>query len=188
MDLCRHLAGKPTSIRDTLVFTDLAKLAPFPASQPALLPDVEARSYPPPAPLRPGKRYTVVISHADQDHVYVQLLSRRGGAATLRLPRLMEQMAAVYGVKHSEDMWGLGSPRPGVVCVVRDREDKMWYRARVERLVRARIVMVTYVDFGTRAVVSQHSLLRLFPQFLELPVVAQAAKPQVSGQLTWVIL
>lgn len=172
------MAGKTTSIRDTLVFTDHAKLV-FPGPQPSLLPDVEARCYPPPAPLRPGKRYTVVLSHATEDLVHVQLLSRRGGAATLRLPGLMEEMAKVYGGKHSQDMWGLGTARPGVVCAAWDSRDELWYRARVERVVRARIVLVTYVDFGNRSVVSQHRLLRLFPQFMRLPEVAQAVRPQV---------
>ena len=41
----------------------------------------------------------------------------------------------MYGVVRSEEMWSLGTDRPGTLCAVRDPGDGLWYRAQVRRLL-----------------------------------------------------
>ena len=81
-----------------------------------------------------------------------------------------------------EEMWVLGNPRVGVVCAVQDTKDGMWYRAQVETLVKPRILQVKYVDFGNTVLVADHRLRRLFPEFLEVPVVAQSVRLHLPNE------
>jgi hypothetical protein len=54
---------------------------------------------------------------------------------------------------------------------------------QVEKVVRGRIVLVTYVDFGNTEVVSLHRLRRLFPEFLAAPLASQAVQLKVEEQM-----
>jgi len=173
VDLCRELDGKMTSVRDSLVFSDGAKFA-FTGTKVVSLPDMEALTYLRAPPLRRRKRYTAITSHIDSKGLHVQILSGKARKVTLTLPSLMEELSAFYGIKYNEELFGLPlPPRPGVAAVIKDKEDKMWYRVQVEKLVRGRIFLVTYVDFGNKEFVSSHRLRRIKPQFLDLPCVAQ---------------
>lgn len=179
VDLCKELGGRYTSVRDTLVWGGHAKFLTFPQ---VFLANVEDRHYRPHPTLRRGKTYTVVVSHVSDATLWVQLLSRRARAATLALPLVMEEMAEVYGVVRSEEMWSLGTDRPGTLCAVRDPGDGLWYRAQVVKVVRGRILRVHYVDFGHTVITSLHKLRRLFEQFLWLPAIAQPATLQAEGR------
>ena len=133
--------------------------------------------------LLPGNNYYAIISHVRTDKVHVQMMCGEGRKATLALPHLMEEMASVYGVVMCEETWVLGNPRVGVVCAVQDSKDGMWYRAQVETLVKPRIIKVKYVDFGNTVLVADHRLWRLFPEFLEVPVVAQPVRLHLPNEI-----
>ena len=51
--------------------------------------------------------------------VYVQLLSKKAEKFTLLLPDLMDQLGETYGVRKCEEMWSLGTDRPGTPCAVK---------------------------------------------------------------------
>ena len=67
---------------------------------------------------------------------------------------------------------GVGQVLAGVVCAVRDSRDKMWYRGEVVTVVKGRMVLVKYVDFGNSELVPAHRMRRLFGDFMELPALA----------------
>ena len=91
--------------------------------------------------------------------VYVQLLTKNVGKYTLRLPDLMDKLGKTYGVRKCEEMWSLGTDRPGTPCAVKVHSfgtsklvkwictmqdvDGLWYRARLEKVIRCRIVKVS---------------------------------------------
>jgi len=176
VDLIREVGDNLgyTSVRDVLV---LCGKAIFYSSPFTSIPNVEERIYKQLPPLKAGSVHTVMLSHLHQlshqqlPQLSVQLLSDQDKLA-LQLPSLMDQMGAVYGVKRSEELWGLGRCWPGVVCAVRDSRDKMWYRGEVVTIIKGRMVLVKYVDFGNSELVPAHRLRRLFMDFMELPVMA----------------
>ena len=72
-----------------------------------------------------GSVYPAVLSHLQlgpaptlPPRLYLQLLA----GPALRLPRLMDRMAAVYGARRSEELWSLASWRPGTVCAALDQD------------------------------------------------------------------
>ena len=90
-----------------------------------MIPSTEERKYKKVAIMMKGLTYPVVLSHTHKlrddcvPQVSVQQVSDQDKTA-LQLPILMEQMKAVYGVKRSEELWGLGRCWPGMVC-------RVWY-------------------------------------------------------------
>lgn len=171
VDLCFSEGGKMVSVRDLMVFLDHAKFSAPLCMPEQRLADVESREFKQLPRLKKGQVYRALVSHVDKKQVYVHLLSRRAGKLTLLLPDLMDQMGETYKVRKCEEMWSLGTDRPGTPCAVKD-VDGLWYRARIEKVLRVRIVRVTFVDFGSSVVVSLHKLRRLFPKFLLLPAIA----------------
>jgi len=163
-----------TSVRDVLV---LSGKALFYSPPDLMIPSTEERKYKKMSTLVQDSFYTVLLSHTHKlradcvPQVSIQLVSDQEKTA-LHLPILMEQMKAVYGVKRSEELWGLGRCWPGMVCAVRDSRDKMWYRGEVVSFIKGRLIMVKYVDFGNCEPVPAHKLRRLFSDFLELPALA----------------
>jgi len=188
VDLCFLERGKMTSVRDLMVFLDHAKFS-APLSLPTIsapekpIIDVEAREFKRLPELKRGKVYRVLVSHVDKTQVYVQLLSKKAEKFTLLLPDLMDQLGETYGVRKCEEMWSLGTDRPGTPCAVKD-VDGLWYRARLEKVIKCRIVRVTFVDFGNSVVVSLHKLRRLFPKFLRLPAIALPVTLKLEGRCT----
>jgi len=189
VDLCFLEGGKMTSVRDLMVFLDHAKFSAPLSSLPTISApkrpsiDVEAREFSQMPELKKGKVYRVLVSHVDKTQVFVQLLSKKAGKFTLLLPDLMDQLGETYGVRKCEEMWSLGTDRPGTPCAVKD-VDGLWYRARLEKVIRCRIVRVTFVDFGNSVVVALHKLRRLFPKFLRLPAIALPVKLKLEGRCT----
>lgn len=182
VDLCCQIDNKITSVRDVLLFSDHVKFQ-LPG-QHGWFPDIESRSFIPPTLLCLGDVQSVILSHVEGEKIYVQLLTGEGREATLALPYLMEALSQVYNVRKSEEMWELGNPRPGVPCALQDKKDSLWYRGQVVKIIRARLILVLLVDFGSTLIVPVHQIRILFPQFLEVPVVAQPVKLQSSGVLS----
>jgi len=188
VDLCFLEGEKMTSVRDLMVFLDHANfsaplsLTTINAPEKQLI-DVEARKFRQLPELKKGKVYRVLVSHVDKTQVFVQLLSKKAEKYTLLLPDLMDQLVETYGVRKCEEMWSLGTDRPGTPCAVKD-VDGLWYRARLEKVIRCRIVRVTFVDFGNSVVVSLHKLRRLFSKFLKLPAIALPVTLKLEGRCT----
>jgi len=176
VDLVREMGDNigHTSVRDVLV---LSGKALFYSPPDLMIPSTEERKYKKVATMVQGSTYTVLLSHTHKlrddcvPQVSVQQVSDQDKTA-LQLPFLMEQMKAVYGVKRSEELWGLGRCWPGMVCAVRDSRDKMWYRGEVVSIIKGRLILVKYVDFGNCEQVPAHRMRRLFSDFLELPALA----------------
>lgn len=176
VDLVREIGDTMgyASVRDVLV---LSGKAVFYSSPTLTIPNVEERKYKKLPNLSAGSEHTVMLSHLHKlsheklPQLSVQLLSDQHNLA-LQLPSLMDQMGAVYGVKRSEELWGLGRCWPGMVCAVRDSRDKLWYRGEVVTTIRGRMVLVKYVDFGNSEQVPAHRMRRLFTDFLEMPALA----------------
>eukprot|EP00092_Neocalanus_flemingeri_P022823 GFUD01024747.1.p1 GENE.GFUD01024747.1~~GFUD01024747.1.p1 ORF type:complete len:410 (+),score=149.13 GFUD01024747.1:441-1670(+) len=176
VDLIREVRDNMgyTSVRDVLVSSGKAV---FYSSPYTTIPNVEERKYKQLPSLKDGSVHTVMLSHLHKlshhqlPQLSVQLLSDKDKLA-LQLPSLMDQMGEVYGVKRSEELWGLGRCWPGMVCAVRDSRDKMWYRGQVVKVVKGRMVRVKYVDFGNTELVPAHRMRRLFQDFMELPALA----------------
>ena len=176
VDLIREMGDNigHTSVRDVLV---LSGKALFYSPPDLMIPSTEERKYKKVSTMVQGSSYTVLLSHTHKlrtdcvPQVSVQLVSNQETTA-LHLPILMEQMKAVYGVKRSEELWGLGRCWPGMVCAVRDTRDKMWYRGEVVSIIKGRLILVKYVDFGNCEPVPAHRMRRLFSDFLELPAFA----------------
>eukprot|EP00092_Neocalanus_flemingeri_P093787 GFUD01119225.1.p1 GENE.GFUD01119225.1~~GFUD01119225.1.p1 ORF type:complete len:254 (-),score=87.81 GFUD01119225.1:109-792(-) len=171
-----------TSVRDVLV---LSGKAVFYSSPYTTIPNVEEKKYKQLPSLMDGSVHTVMLSHLHKlshqqlPQLSVQLLSDKDKLA-LQLPSLMDQMGEVYGVKRSEELWGLGRCWPGMVCAVRDSRDKMWYRGEVGSIVKGRMVRVKYVDFGNTELVPDHKLRRLFKDFMVLPAMATRVSMEVK--------
>ena len=167
---------KYTSIRDLLVFSGQAEFNIDPCS---IIPNIEERWFKKLPILPTGSTQLVSISHVHQQapcqgdllQLSVHLLSDPLNCC-LQLPYLMDQMKSVYRAKRSEELWGVVQCWPGMVCAVKDPEDKLWYRAEVVKILKARIIMVKYVDFGNCVTVSAHRIRRLFSDFMDLPALA----------------
>jgi len=176
VDLVREMEDEVghTSVRDVLV---LSGKAVFYSRPDLMIPNVEERKYKQVKSLTKNTVYTVLLSHTHKlcenrmPQVSVQIISGKDQRA-LELPYLMEQMKAVYSVKRSEELWGLGRCWPGMICAVRDSRDKMWYRGEVVNTIKGRLVLVKYVDFGNSEPVPAHRMRRLFTDFLDLPALA----------------
>ena len=176
VDLVREMGDNigHTSVRDVLV---LSGKALFYSPPDLMIPSTEERKYKKVSTMVKGSTYSVLLSHTHKlradcvPQVSVQQVSDQDKTA-LQLPILMEQMKAVYGVKRSEELWGLGRCWPGMVCAVRDSRDKMWYRGEVVSVIKGRLFLVKYVDFGNCEQVPAHKMRRLFSDFLELPALA----------------
>jgi len=167
---------KYTSIRDLLVFSGQAEFNIDPCS---IIPNIEERWFKKLPILPTGSTQLVAISHVHKQapcqgdllQLSVHLLSDPLNCC-LQLPYLMDQMKSVYRAKRSEELWGVVQCWPGMVCAVKDPEDKLWYRAEVVKILKARIIMVKYVDFGNCVTVSAHRIRRLFSDFMDLPALA----------------
>eukprot|EP00092_Neocalanus_flemingeri_P021920 GFUD01023777.1.p1 GENE.GFUD01023777.1~~GFUD01023777.1.p1 ORF type:complete len:422 (-),score=148.64 GFUD01023777.1:164-1429(-) len=184
VDLIREMGDNMgySSVRDVLV---LCGKAVFYSSPSTIIPNVEERDYKQLPSLVAGSVHTVMLSHLHQlshqqlPQLSVQLFSDQDKVA-LQLPSLMDQMGEVYGVKRSEELWGLGRCWPGMVCAVRDSRDKMWYRGQVVKIGKGRMVRVKYVDFGNTELVPDHKLRRLFKDFMVLPAMATRVSMEVK--------
>jgi len=134
-----------------------------------------------------GSVHAAVLSHLQPGpaptlppRLYLQLLA----GPALRLPRLMDRMAAVYGARRSGELWSLASWGPGTVCAALD-QDRRWYRAQVQYTVAGRLLKVQYVDFGNYAVLPVHRLRCLFWEFLRLPAVAVEVSVDGVENVKW---
>jgi len=177
VDLVMDIRGRPTSVREALIFCGLATFA---VEQTTCIPNIDFRSFPSPttddSQLLPGSSHLVIMSNirpsSEGPIIHIQFLSSE---FTLQLPALMSDMRVFYRARKKLEMWGVKyMPEPGTPCAVSHREygKEIFYRGQVLRHVGGLMLEVVFVDFGNIELVSRYKIFRLFDDFLELPALA----------------
>ncbi|XP_013416573.1 RING finger protein 17 [Lingula anatina] len=155
---------RPVSMRDSLVFLELACLATpestHVTSGPMLLP---ARRYLHSELPEIDDILDVVISHVDSpSSFYVQQTNDEARYFS----QMMEELQTVYN--NTEDLYAVLCPQKDMVCVAQ-YHDNLWYRAQVTRLPGRRMVEIQYVDFGNSEIISHLKLRKILDRHLVLP-------------------
>jgi len=175
VDLLLEVEEQPTSIRDALIYCDVAT---FNTDYDVEVPNSDHRFFTMSEEhLVPGSSHLVIMSDirgSDEGPViHVHWLSDTGTA--LKLPNLMSAMKKFYCVRKNLEMWGLKyMPAPGTPCAVvhLERGREVFYRGLVTKQRAGRMLEVLYVDFGNVECVPRYRVFRLFDKFLSLPALA----------------
>ncbi|XP_052239126.1 RING finger protein 17-like isoform X2 [Dreissena polymorpha] len=162
------LDDRPISVRDALVFLELANLeSPYSLPEPgsSKLPN---RNFLTPSPKEEGESYPVIVSYAGTpDNFYVQEL----GEEADYLATMMAHIQDTY-TKQNKDTWQIIYPQIGMICVAQFSGDRLWYRAKVIELPGNRDVTVQYVDYGNTERVNVFNIRKILDSFLILPAQA----------------
>ncbi|XP_008106175.2 RING finger protein 17 isoform X1 [Anolis carolinensis] len=164
---CKINSDMPVSLRDALVFMELAKFrtqycdrskCPVPLQYcPPMIPQANAA-------------FSVVVSYINNPgDFYIQVLEQ-GPEFAVFLSKLDE----IYKGEDGVDLEIL-CPVQGQPCVAKF-EDGIWYRAQVVGLLGHQKVEVKYVDFGNTAKINVKELRKIKDDFLALPAKAIRCK------------
>ncbi|XP_015777943.1 PREDICTED: RING finger protein 17-like [Acropora digitifera] len=156
---------RPASVRDALVFLEVARFS-SPASKPEglLFPK---KTYKDPVPIGEGDFVDVLVTHVvSPDEIYVQKLQ---GEETLELQQIMEEMGKLFKGRRHGSEWSVPWPYKGLLCAARFTEDKIWYRALVIGVNSDDTVNVVYVDFGNCETLPFSDIRKLPDMYLRLP-------------------
>ncbi|XP_053397741.1 RING finger protein 17-like isoform X2 [Mercenaria mercenaria] len=173
VDLCKPadddiVDDRPMSVRDALVFLDLARFEspcslPEPGGAPA-----PKRNYLTPTPMEQGQTYCVIVTYAGTpDCFYAQEL----GDETNYLATMMAHIQDTYN-KQMKDTWQIICPSVGMICVSQFSGDGLWYRAKIVDLPGHQDVVVQYIDYGNKETVHVFNLRKIIDSFLVLPAQA----------------
>nr|XP_060626963.1 RING finger protein 17 [Anolis sagrei ordinatus] len=157
----------PVSLRDALVFMELATFRPqfFDQSESTV-----PLQYCLPLMPEANSAFSVVVSYINNPgDFYIQLLEQ-GPEFAAFLSKLDEQYKCEDGV----DLEIL-CPVQGQPCVAKF-EDGVWYRAQVVGLLGHQKVEVKYVDFGNTAKINVKEMRKIKDDFLALPEKAIRCK------------
>ncbi|XP_068123043.1 RING finger protein 17 [Hyperolius riggenbachi] len=151
----------PLSLREALVFLDLAK---FPSNVPmshALAATGQYRD-----PILPPKltETIVIVCHTnDPSDFYIHLHGET------EFIKMVNKIQDVYDSEEA-DAWQIQCPVKGQACIARyTADDEIWYRAEVVGLPCPEKVDINYVDFGNVDTVDVTKIRQLKPEFLLLP-------------------
>ncbi|XP_033741542.1 LOW QUALITY PROTEIN: RING finger protein 17-like [Pecten maximus] len=159
---------RPISVRDTLVFLELANFI-TPASNNVVGMAAPKRRFLCATPVSTGTRFGANLTCAnDPSNFYVQQI----GEESSYFQAMMQQMQDQYNMERG-DVWTVYCPRIGMICVARFLADDTWYRAQVLELPGNKMVTVQYVDYGNIETVDVSRLCKILDSFLVLPVQAQ---------------
>ncbi|XP_067050162.1 tudor domain-containing protein 1-like isoform X2 [Acropora muricata] len=156
---------RPASVRDALVFLEVARFS-SPASKPEglLFPK---KTYKDPVPIGEGDFVDVLVTHVvSPDEIYVQKLQ---GEEMLELQQIMEEMGKLFKGRRHGSEWSVPWPYKGLLCAARFTEDKIWYRALVTGVNSDDTVNVVYVDFGNCETLPFSDIRKLPDMYLRLP-------------------
>ncbi|XP_010131433.1 PREDICTED: RING finger protein 17 [Buceros rhinoceros silvestris] len=149
----------PVSLKDALVFLDLAK---FKSQLPGQLENNTILQYSPPKIPQEREEVSVVVCHINSpSDFYLQL------SDSLYSPALSKRIQNVYKHEYGENL-EIICPVEGQACVAK-QEDGNWYRARIIGLPSNHEVMVKYVDFGSVAHITLKDIRRIKKEFLSSP-------------------
>ncbi|KFO87883.1 RING finger protein 17, partial [Buceros rhinoceros silvestris] len=152
----------PVSLKDALVFLDLAK---FKSQLPGQLENNTILQYSPPKIPQEREEVSVVVCHINSpSDFYLQLVSLE---ISLYSPALSKRIQNVYKHEYGENL-EIICPVEGQACVAK-QEDGNWYRARIIGLPSNHEVMVKYVDFGSVAHITLKDIRRIKKEFLSSP-------------------
>uniref|UniRef100_A0ABM5FWJ1 RING finger protein 17 isoform X1 n=1 Tax=Pogona vitticeps TaxID=103695 RepID=A0ABM5FWJ1_9SAUR len=173
VDLLKPAANKissdmPVSLRDALVFLDLARFR-------IELPDQSERNIPlqyfPPVMPQENAEVLAVVSYINSpDDFYIQLLENGPEFAAF-----LSKVEEVYKNQRGAS-FEIICPVPGQPCVAKFDTDGIWYRAQVIGLLGHQEVEVKYVDFGNTATINVDRMRKIKDEFLALPAKAIRCK------------
>ncbi|XP_031556532.1 RING finger protein 17-like isoform X2 [Actinia tenebrosa] len=170
-----HDDDRPASVRDALVFLEVAKFK-SPASEPSvqvMQQSFPMRSFKDPSALEEGQTVPVLISHVTgPDEIYLQKLDED---EVSQLLFTMQEMERLYNERTKRKDLDILWPYKGLVCSARFTEDKSWYRALVVGVNSDETVDVTYVDYGNAETLPFSEIRKLPDSLLGLPRQAYPA-------------
>ena len=154
----------PVSVRDALIFTELAKFTSAYSIPNSTVNGRSKRKFIPADRPVPGALSEVMISYTNNvDDFYVHII----GENTQYLHEMMAGLQSVYN-SDKNDVYTIYCPKKGMVCAAK-YEDGCWYRAEILSLPGRSMVQVHYVDFGNTHFVSHWLVKKLFDKYLVLP-------------------
>ncbi|EMP36445.1 RING finger protein 17 [Chelonia mydas] len=156
----------PVSLKDALVFTELARFRSQLPSQPE---NNMALQYCPPALPQEMTEVSIVVCHINSpSDFYLQLIK------SLDFLVLLKKIEEVYKNDDGENLEIL-CPVEGQACIAKF-EDGVWYRAKVTGLPGHQEVEVKYVDFGNTAKITLKDMRKIKDEFLSPPEKAIRSK------------
>ncbi|XP_009707104.1 PREDICTED: RING finger protein 17, partial [Cariama cristata] len=152
-------SNMPVSLRDALVFLDLAR---FRSQLPSQVENNTILQYSPPKIPQEREEVSVVVCHINSpSDFYLQLVK---SLDSLALP---EEIQEVYKRGYGQNL-EIVCPVEGQACVAK-QEDGNWYRAQIIGLPSHQEVRVKYVDFGNVANLTLKDIRRVKKEFLSFP-------------------
>nr|XP_042912960.1 RING finger protein 17 [Parasteatoda tepidariorum] len=173
VDLCQAADNEitsdtPVSVRDMLVFLELALFPSGIKTVPVIKRSKNLRSYMPPESLRVNANISAIVSHVvDPYNFYVQQMSTAS-----YLSKIIYELNETYNKESNPMLHGIYVPYIGLICAAQFSLDKQWYRAEVIGLPGGAKVEVRYVDFGNTEIIHHKYLRKLFDVFLKLNIQA----------------
>nr|XP_025037536.1 RING finger protein 17 isoform X3 [Pelodiscus sinensis] len=156
----------PVSLKDALVFTELAR---FRSQLPSQLENNMALQYCPPTLPQEMTEVSIVVCHINSpSDFYLQLID------SLDFLVLLKKIEEVYKNDDGENLEIL-CPVQGQACIAKF-EDGVWYRAQVTGLPGHQEVEVKYVDFGNTAKITLKDMRKVKDEFLSPPEKAIRSK------------
>ncbi|KAM6448641.1 RING finger protein 17 isoform 3-T5 [Liasis olivaceus] len=173
VDLMKPPANKissdmPVSLRDALVFLDLASFCTDISDQ---FENTVPLQYCPPVMPQKNTEFAIVVSYINSPgDFYIQLLEQG--------PEFAAFLSKVEEVYKNEVGFSLEilCPTQGQPCVAKFEDDGVWYRAQVIGLPGHQEVEVKYVDFGNTAKINIKEMRKIKDEFLALPAKAIRCK------------
>ncbi|KFZ48014.1 RING finger protein 17, partial [Antrostomus carolinensis] len=152
-------SNMPVSLKDALVFLDLARFRSQPPSQ---LENNTILQYSPPKIPQEREEVSVTVCHINSpSDFYLQL---RESLDSLALPKKIQE---VYKHKYGKNL-EIVRPVEGQACIAKQK-DGNWYRAQIIGLPSRQEVKVKYVDFGNIANLTLKDIRRVKKEFLSFP-------------------
>ncbi|TRZ24760.1 hypothetical protein HGM15179_002314 [Zosterops borbonicus] len=149
----------PLSLKDALVFLDLAR---FKLQPPCQLENYSISHYSPPNIPQEGEEVFVVVCHINSPSDFYLCL--RENAESLAL---LEKIQEIYKKENGKNM-EIFCPVEGQACIAK-QEDGNWYRAQIIGLPSCQEVLVKYVDYGNIANLTNKDIRRVKQEFLSFP-------------------
>ncbi|KAE8627476.1 hypothetical protein XENTR_v10007019 [Xenopus tropicalis] len=151
----------PASLRDALVFLELARFHLPGAAEESILP----RSLNPPVVPEHRTNFTVVVSHVNSpSDFYIQVADNANEYATFS-----QEIQEVYNCEESD--LKIKHAVIGQVCMKKFK-DGYWYRAVVVGFTGQDEVTIKFVDFGDTDTVNVSTLRDIKEEFLDMPCKA----------------
>ncbi|KAJ8407108.1 hypothetical protein AAFF_G00287840 [Aldrovandia affinis] len=159
----RSVSDMPLSLRDYLVFLELAKFY-NPMAKPPPRGRWPLHFYPPPYPRAMVELNAVVCHINTPSDFYIQLVDN------MEFLLLNAKLQEVYSQEGGAGL-EVSCPALEQACAALF-EDKVWYRAQIVGFPGNRLVEVRYVDFGNRKTLPMSDVRKLKDQFFALPTMA----------------